>query len=163
MRRAWTVAGALALSLIGIGGAPQPVVADHCWAPWVEPSRGPVGTVFVVRGDSGGPGIVTLFHDGSQAGRYRLKDREDEVRFRSTAADVGRWRAHLRILHGDQPCGHNDWFTVTAAPDTATVGAGGIDNTRPARDPAPGFGPLIALAALLGAGLAVRRVSVRRP
>ena len=45
----------------------------------------------------------------------------EEFRFVATAADIGSWRAHLRIPDGDRPCGPNALFTVTAAPDTATA------------------------------------------
>ncbi len=162
MRRAWTVAGALAVSLVGIGGAPQPVTADHCFGVVVEPSRGPAGTVFVIRANGGDPGIVTLFHEGSRVARYRLDDWGDEVRYRSTAADVGRWRVHLHIPNGDQPCGPDDAFTVSAAPDTATVGRSTGDVGR-APDPSrtPPTSLILALAALAGALLAGRRLARR--
>ena len=149
-------AGAAAILVVGVGAAPEPVAADHCWAVVVEPSRGPVGTVFVIRGDSDDLGIVTLFHDGSRVGRYRLADRDDEVRFRATSDDVGRWRAHLRIRNGDQPCGPDDWFTVTAAPDTATAGGSGSSDEEhaPPRTPTAPSGWLVGLAGFATAFLA---------
>ncbi len=124
----------------------------------VEPRRGPAGTEFVIGQGSGVAGIVTLFHDGVRVARVRVGGRDgQEYRFVARAGDVGRWRAHLRIPDGDEPCGPNAFFTVTAAPDTATAGL--VPPPEPGPSPKPGELPALML---LLAALAGGRVSLRR-
>jgi hypothetical protein len=162
MHRAWIVAGALGVLLIGFAGSQRPVAADHCFGVFVEPSSGPPGTVFVIRQGGGDPGVVTLFHDGSRVARYRLDGWRDAIRFHSSPADVGRWRVHLEIPHGDEPCVPDDSFTVTAAPDTATEAA---DAGRAGLAPDAGGGTasllLLAFVAVAGALITTRRLSAR--
>ena len=157
MRRVWVIASTMVVLLVAVAGAPARVAADHCFGVSVEPSSGPAGTVFVIRQNGADPGIVTLFHDGSRVASYRVDGWGDAVRFRSTPGDVGRWRAHLVIPVGDEPCGPNDWFTVTGTPDTATIGSAG----DPSSAAADASAALLGLAGLAGALLMVRRLASR--
>lgn len=162
MRRSWMLAAAMGVLLIGLAGSQQPVAADHCFVVFVKPPSGPAGTVFVIRQGGGDPGVVTLFHNGSRVARYRLGGWRDALRFRSSTADVGRWRVHLEIPNGDQPCGPNDSFTVTAAPDTATEVAA-TTSAGLADEAASGPSPLLlALAGAAGALITARRLAAKR-
>jgi hypothetical protein len=113
-----------------------------------------VGTVFVIGHGGSNRGVLTLFHDGSRVAQYRIGRWGDTVRFASTAGDVGRWHVHLDIPKGDQPCGADDEFTVTAAPDTATATT--VAPAAEGRSPAP-TAVLLVLAGLFGFLLPFRR------
>jgi hypothetical protein len=145
----------MAIAMLATPSAATPADADHCFVVFVEPRRGPVGTEFVIGQGSGQAGVVTLFHDGVRARRVAVGGRDgEEFRFVATAADIGSWRAYLRIPDGDRPCGPNALFTVTAAPDTATA----EPTSRPDHDPMPAI-PVLALAAAAGLGVGLRRLS----
>ncbi len=154
MRRTLPAALVAAITILASPGAAAPVEADHCFGVDVEPRSGPVGTEFVIGQSSGLAGMVTLFHEGVRVARVRVGGRDgEEYRFVSKPADVGMWRAHLRIPDGDRPCGPNAWFTVTAAPDTATVGPARPQDRDPLRT------LVLVLAALAGGGLGKRRIA----
>jgi hypothetical protein len=148
MRRTLGAAVVMAIAmLVSPGGATQ-AQADHCFAVDVEPRRGPVGTEFVIGQGSGLDGIVTLFHEGVRVARVRVGGRDgEEFRFVATAADVGRWRAHLRIPDGDTPCGPNAFFTVLEVPETSAEAPA----SRRERDPMAPI-PVLLLAEVVGIG-----------
>ena len=156
MRRNLGATLIMATALLLGSGAASPAQADHCFAVVVEPRRGPVGTEFQIRQGSGVTGIVTLFHEGERVTRVSVGGRDgDELRFVATAADVGRWRAHLRMPGGDTPCGPNAFFTVLEAPETSAEAPA----SRPERDPTAPI-PVLLLAAVVGVG-AWRRSAAR--
>ena len=158
MRRTMGAALAMVIAMLVSPGSASPAQADHCFGVDVEPRRGPVGTEFVIGQGSGVPGIVTLFREGRRVDRVAVGGRDGQAyRFVAAAADVGRWRAHLRIPGGDRPCGPNAFFTVVAAPDTAAAGL--APPPAPGPSPKPGALPalVLVLAALAGGGVGLRR------
>lgn len=135
---------------------PTSALADHCGADaTISPTAGPPGTTFVFRTNLGAPSDLRVYRNDTLVREvYLAGDGFVRYRIRTTAGDVGAWRARAEV-RGFPDCAAEVSFTVIGPPDTSV-------GTHGPLVPPPSSGTTLIWAAGLAAFIAGLALPARR-